>query len=98
MSKYPFVYTIQGYDYETEKYYLESGVGLCESFADAANILDKRYRSELIAIKLLKLFEEDNVITLPTETFEKVSEALNAYECWCVACNEEGVKIADAYI
>ena len=98
MNKYPFTYTIQGYDYETEKYYLESGVGICESFADAANILDKRYGSELIVIKHLKLFEEDSVIPLPTEAFEKASEALNAYECWCVPCNEEGIKIADAYL
>lgn len=93
MNKYPFTYTVQGYDYETEKYYLESGVGICESFADAANILDKRYGNELIAVKHLKLFEEDNVVTLPIETFEKVSEALNAYECWSVPCDEKGVKI-----
>jgi hypothetical protein len=93
MSKYPFTYTIQGYDYEDEKYYLESGIGICESFADAANILDNRYKSELIAVKHLELYEEDNVITLPTEVFEKTSEALNACECWCVPCNEKGVKI-----
>lgn len=93
MSKYPFNFTVQGYDYETEKYYLESGVGICESFADAANILDTMYGAELIAVKHLELFEEDDVIKLPTETFEKVSEALNAYECWSVPCDEKGVKI-----
>lgn len=93
MSKYPFNFTVQCYDYETEKYYLESGVGICESFADAANILDERYKNELIAVKHLELFEEDSIVTLPTETFEKVSEALNAYECWGVPCDEKGAKI-----
>ena len=96
--KYPFTYTVQGYDYEKEKYYLESGVGICESYADAANILEERYKDELIAVKHLKLFEEDRVITLPTETFEKVAEALNTYKCWCVHCDEKGVKISDVYI
>ncbi len=90
--KYPFTYTVQGYDYDTEKYYLDSGIGICEGFADAANILDKKYGTELIAVKHLELFEEDNTITLPTETFEKVSEALNAYECWHIPCDEKGVK------
>lgn len=93
MSKYPFAYTIQGYDYEGEKYYLESGISICESFADAANILDKRYGDELIVVKHLELFEEDRVITLPTEAFEKVTEVLHTYECWCVPCDEKGVKI-----
>lgn len=96
--KYPFTYTVQGYDYETEKYYLENGVGLCESLADAADILEKRYKNELIAVKHLEVFEEDSVITLPTETFEKVLEALDAYECWSVPCDEKGVKIVDAEI
>ena len=93
MSKYPFTYTIQGYNYEDEKYYLESGIGFCASFADAASILDKRYGDELIAVKHLELFEEDNIIALPTETFEKVSKILNTCECWQIACNEKGVKI-----
>ena len=96
--KYPFTYTVQGYDYDTEKYYLESGVGLCESFADAANILEIRYGNELVAVKHLETFEEDSVIILPTETFEKVSDALDSCEYWSVPCDEKGVKIIDAEI
>ena len=92
--KYPFTFTVRGYDHESG--YLENGVGICESFADAMSILEKRYGDELIAVKYLELFEEDRVIILPTETFEKVLEALNTYENWSVPCNEKGVKISDA--
>ena len=93
MSKYPFTYTIQGYNYEDEKYYLESGIGFCESFADAANILDKRYGNELIAVKHLELFEEDNIIALPKGTFDEVVDCLESDECFEVECDEKGVKV-----
>lgn len=93
MSKYPFTYTVQGYDYnDTEEYYLESGIGLCESFADAADILEKRYRNELIAIKHIELYEDNTVITLPKDTFDKVVDCLESDECFEVECDEKGVK------
>jgi len=92
--KYPFAYTIQGgYSYETEEYYLESGIGLCESFANAANILEKRYGNELIAIKHLELYEDSTVITLPKGTFDEVVDCLESDECFEVECDEKGVKV-----
>ena len=63
--KYPFTYTVQGYNYEEKHYYLENGIGICKSFADAADILEKRFGSELIAIKHIELYEDDTVITFP---------------------------------
>ena len=80
--KYPFTFTVLGYDNKSE--YLESGMGICESYADAAHILEKKYGDEIIAIKHMKLFEEDCVITLPTETLEEVLKVLNAYGDWSV--------------
>ena len=92
--KYPFTYTIQGYDYSnTEEYYLENGVGICESFADAAHILEKRYGNELIAVKHLELYEDNTVITLPKGTFDEVVDCLESNECFEVKCDEKGVRI-----
>ena len=89
--KYPFTYTVQGYDYsDTEGYYLESGVGICESFADAANMLEKRFGDELIAIKHIELYEENTVITLPKDTFDEVVDCLESDECFETKCNKKG--------
>lgn len=90
---YPFVYTVHIYDYDTEEYYLENGIGLCESLADAADILDKCYGTQLIAIKHLKLYEFSDVITLPKGTFDEVVNCLESEECFEIECDEKGVKI-----
>ena len=89
--KYPFTYTVQGYDDESE--YLESGVSICESFVDAADILEKRYGNELIAIKHLELYEDSTVITLPKGTFDEVVDCLNTNVVYQTKCDEKGVKI-----
>lgn len=94
--KYPFTYTVQGYDYhDTEEYYLENGVGICESFTDAADILEKRYGNELIAIKHIELYEENTVITLPKSTFDEVVDCLKSDECFEVKCDEKGNKVME---
>ena len=54
--KYPFVYTVQGYDYDNEYFYLQNGVGICESYKDAADIIEQRYGNDLIAIKHIKIY------------------------------------------
>ena len=91
--KYPFTYTVQGYDYNDEHYYLINGIGLCESFADAADILEKLFGNELIAIKHLELYEENTVIALPKGTFDEVVDCLESDECFEIKCDEKGVKI-----
>ena len=88
--KYPFAYTVQGYDYDEEHYYLENGIGLCESFADAADILEKHYGNKLIAIKHIELYEDNTVITLPKGTFDEVVDCLESEECFEIKCNEKG--------
>ena len=98
MNKYPFVYTVHIYDYDAEEYYLENGVGFCESFADAANILEKNYGANLIAVKHLKIYEFNNVITLPKGAFDEVVDCLESEECFEIKCDDKGVKIADTCI
>lgn len=89
---YPFVYTVQGYDFDAEQYYLENGVGVCESFKDAADILEQRFGNELIAIKHIELYEDNTVIPLSERVFEEVIECLTSHECFEIKCNEKGVK------
>ena len=91
--KYPFAYTVQGYDYDEEHYYLENGIGLCESFADAADILEKCYGNKLIAIKHIELYEDNTVITLPKGTFDEVVDCLESEETFEIKCNEKGDRI-----
>lgn len=91
--KYPFVYTVQGYEHDEEHYYLESGIGICESFRDAADILEQRFGNELIAIKHIELYEDNTVIPLSERAFEEVIECLESDECFETKCDEKGVKI-----
>jgi hypothetical protein len=93
MSKYPFTYTIQGYDFDEEDYYLENGVGICESFSDATSILEKRFGNDLIAIKHLELYADNTVIALPRITFEEVVECLEQDEVYQPKCDVEGELI-----
>lgn len=91
--KYPFVYTVQGYDYNEEHYYLENGIGICESFKDAADILEQRFGNELIAIKHIELYEDNTVIPLSERAFEEVVECLESSECFEIKCDEKGIRI-----
>jgi hypothetical protein len=93
MSKYPFVYTVQAYDYDNEYFYLQNGIGICESYKDAADIIEQRYGNDLIAIKYIKIYEDSTVITLPEETFKKVAECLENEEWFETKCDEKGVEI-----
>lgn len=88
--KYPFTYTVQGYNFDERHDYLENGIGLCESFADAADILEKRYGNKLIAIKHIELYEDNTVITLPKGTFDEVVDCLESEETFEIKCNEKG--------
>ena len=91
--KYPFAYTVQGYNYDEKHFYLENGIGICESFADAANILEKHFGDELNAIKHLELYEDNTVITLPKGTFDEVVDCLESDECFEIKCDEKGNRV-----
>jgi hypothetical protein len=91
--KYPFAYVVQGYDYDEEAYYLENGVGVCESFKDAADILERRFGNELIVIKHIELYEYSSVIPLSPEVFKEAVDCLRSEKSLEIKCNEEGEKI-----
>ena len=91
--KYPFTYTIQAYDYDNEYHYLQNGIGICESYKDAADILEQRYGNDLIAVRHLELYEENTVITLPQGAFEEVVDCLDSEEWFETKCNAKGEVI-----
>ena len=91
--KCPFVYTVQCYDFDEKNDDLESGIGICEHFKDAADILEIRFGNELIAIKHLELYEESTTIALPRNTFEEVVECLDANEVYQPKCDVKGELI-----
>lgn len=63
--KYPFCFKVLGYNADDKEYFEECGMGLAASYGKAAEILEKRYGDELVAIKRLELLEEDSVIVMP---------------------------------
>lgn len=79
MDKFPFAYKVMCYDYDEEKYYEANGFGICESYADAAAILEKRYGGDLITIRHLILYEEDSVIETTPEMRAEWEKEENEY-------------------
>lgn len=78
MAFCPFSYTVvihNNYDENTNTnhYIRESGMGLAQSYAHAMEILENYYDMDLIAVKHLELFEENNVILLPEAVIRKYS-------------------------
>lgn len=70
MSTYPFAYKVLNYD--EGKFSMNYGMGMCESFADAAERIESMYGDEMIAIKHLELFEEASLIPMPKAAVESI--------------------------
>ena len=73
---YPFSYKVKIWDYKGEKKVYETGLGMCESFADAASKIENYYRSEIIAIEKLEPFEQSSLIVLPENICKQCVEEL----------------------
>ena len=72
MTVYPFGFTVivhEEYDdnTRTSTYRRESGMGLADSYMTAVQQLDNYYGEDLISIKHLELFAENNIILLPED-------------------------------
>ena len=67
MTVYPFGFTVIIYepDNRVSIYRRESGMGLADSYKTAAEQLESYYGEDLVSIKHLELFAEDNLILLP---------------------------------
>ena len=70
--KFPFSYVVRGWNEGDDTYYEQCGMGICSGYADAVHILEARYSDELIAVKHLELYEEDDVIPMPLEVMKKI--------------------------
>jgi hypothetical protein len=78
--KYPFSYTVRGYDYDEKEYYTESGIGLCSDLADAAFQINEYFRDEFVAIQHLELYEGTDLINLSPAAFNAVKDCFNTEE------------------
>lgn len=90
---YPFSYTIQGFNDSDTEFYLENGIGLCGSFKEAAGILEQKYGDELVAIKHLELYAENDVLPLPENTFEAIIDTMEQDYICEISCNSKGERI-----
>lgn len=89
MCKYPFHYKVYCQNLDEKYFYYQQGIGLCESFTDAADQIEKTYGNELIAIKQLELFEEETLIALPEGVCTSVINVLKSNMCCEDECEEE---------
>ena len=69
MNKSPFTYeviTFDSFDLENKaRYCKQQGMGLAETFAEAASIIERYYGTDLVSIKSLELFDESDLILMP---------------------------------
>lgn len=78
--KYPFSYTVRGYDYDAKEYYTESGIGLCTDLADAASQINEYFGDEFVEIQHLELYDGTGLINLSPAAFSAVKDCLNIEE------------------
>lgn len=77
---YPFAYTVKCYTPSDEfnpqgEYWFSHGVGIAESYSDAADKLERHFGDELIEINHLELFAECDIIPLPKTAIEAYKKA-----------------------
>lgn len=81
MKSYPFVYKIKVFIFEEEETHY--GVGFCSSFADAASKIEQSYSfDELISIEHLELLEEDNLLQVSKDYYEKIKMGFTSDELY----------------
>lgn len=71
---FPFSFRVIGYMDGDNKYYEQSGMGICIGYADAAKQIEEFFGDELIAIKHIEIFEEHTLIPMPKEAINKLVE------------------------
>ena len=96
MSMFPFTFTVVFYtEYNDEthenQYLRESGMGIASSYADAMRIVENYYGTDLIAVKHLELFEENELILMPEACIKEYAK--NADNTNSIACDVDGNPI-----
>ena len=89
MSVKCYPYTFKVSIFSGDKYYTDTGIGLCTGYGNAAEILEARYGEELVSINRLCLFEEDTVISVPEETLMMYEESQDNDEFFLVELEVE---------
>ena len=75
---FPFSFKVVIVDcgaYSTDSYILESGMGICNSYSQAAKYIEDYYTDDLIQIKELMLYEASELIILPPERIEDYAKS-----------------------
>ena len=78
MANYPFYFKVRLWSSENpDKEYISTGLGLSNSYAEAAKQIEEYYGPELIAIEHLVAQEESNLIFLPETSCLEYIKASN---------------------
>jgi hypothetical protein len=73
--RYPFSYEVIIIDaFDTSHYFKECGMGLAENFTEAMEYIEDYYGEELIAVKHLELFEENELIILSPKVIKNYAK------------------------
>lgn len=99
MAKYPFGYQVVAYmgdTFDSElPYILDSGMGICGSYADAMTQIEEYYGTDLVFIKYLELYAESSLIPMPMSAVECYSESDWPHDNSCIPCTERGITRAN---
>lgn len=88
--KSPFSYKVVYYDCLSNNYQLEGGMGIAESFSDAMETIERRYGTDLVLVKEIYLYEENEVILLPLDFIDKYKIENKDYN---IPCDEWGNEV-----
>ena len=96
MATYPFAFTVVFYDeYDEENhenlYRRESGMGIAGSYSDAMKSIENYYGTDLVAVKHLELFEENELILMHESCIKEYAK--NVDNVSSVACAVDGNPI-----
>jgi hypothetical protein len=91
--KYPFVYKVLCFDSDQEYYFTQSGMGMCNSFGHAAQIIESYYDKVLVAVKNLELLEDRSLIVLPDDICEMVLGIEESNISCETECDSKGVPV-----
>ena len=83
---FPFSYQVVITDcsaYSTDSYILESGMGICDSYSQAASYIENYYGDDLIQVRHLMLYEASELIVLPSNVIEDYAKSSHVSYIMC---------------
>lgn len=94
MNVYPFSFEAVLYDElsEDNEYLLTSGMGFSHSYGEAAAKIDEYFGNDLVKIKHLELYEENDLLILPREVIRKYANDEYKHE---IPCDADGNELTE---